>query len=122
MEKKDAWGLTDKIQKETKGRWFRLISSKYEYIGLNVMKTRKEKKEKERNKERKKHLFKTLYIDLSTKTVQIICNVIKWNEMKWIEIKVKSLLLTQDIIYHERNLFEIWKYAIWKINKKILTY
>ena len=52
MEKKDAWGLTDKIQKETKGRWFRLISSKNEYIGLNVMKTRKEKKEKERKKER----------------------------------------------------------------------
>ena len=46
MEKRDAWGLTDKIQKETKGRWFRLISSKYEYIGLNVMKTRKEKKKK----------------------------------------------------------------------------
>ena len=82
------------------------------------MKTRKEKKEKER----KKDLLKKLYIDLNTKTVQIICNVIKWNEMKWIEIKVKSLLLTQDIIYHERNLFEIWKYAIWKINKKILTY
>ena len=42
---------TNKIQKETKGRFFRLISSKNEYIGLNVMKTRKEKK-RERKKER----------------------------------------------------------------------